>query len=169
MILSVCFIDNNYLPQTDSGGMTMKVILSADVKGQGKKGDIINVNDGYARNYLLPRGLAMEASTAGLNAVNIQKASKAHHESVQITQAQSLAKKLEGTNVSIQAKTGGGGRLFGSITSKEIASAIMEQTGAEVDKKSIVLDEIIKHTGDFTVAIHLVHGISCRIIVRVTG
>ncbi|MDP2891667.1 MAG: 50S ribosomal protein L9 [Bacillota bacterium] len=147
----------------------MKVILTQDVKGQGKKGDVINVNDGYARNYLLPKNLAAPASAASLNAVSIQKAAKTHHEEQQKKLAKETAKILEGSVIELSAKAGEGGKLFGSITSKEIAAAIKQSKGLDVDKRDIILEDPIKHTGDFSVSMHLAEGVSCRIIIKVAG
>ncbi len=145
----------------------MKVILSKDVKGQGKKGDVINVSDGYARNFLLPQGLAVEASNANLSVVNTQKAAVKHKADMEVLQARELKQKLDGTVVTIHAKAGEHGKLFGSITSKEIAAAIQQATGEEIDKRKIELEEHIKHAGEHPVSISLYHNVSAKITVKV--
>ena len=146
----------------------MKVILKQDVKGNGKKGEIINVSDGYARNFLFPKGLAIEANAQAMNEYNNAVASKAHHEKLLKEAAEQSKKKLDEATVTITAKAGTGGRLFGSVTSKEIAAEIKNSLGLDVDKKKIVLDSDIKAFGSYTVPIRLYTGIIANLKVKVT-
>ena len=129
----------------------MKVIFSADVRGQGKKGEMKEVSDGYARNYLLPRGLAVAATQDNLNAMKLRDAAKKRQMELEKAAAQANAKKLEGIIVKVKAKAGDSGRLFGSVTSKEIADALAEQHGIEIEKNKIVQAEPIKSFGSYTV------------------
>ncbi|MEE1279735.1 MAG: 50S ribosomal protein L9 [Oscillospiraceae bacterium] len=145
----------------------MKVILKADVKGNGKKGEIINVSDGYARNFLFPKGLAVEANAQAMNEYNNALASKEHHEKELRAAAEEQKKKLDAANITIKAKAGSGGRLFGSVTSKEIAGEIKNVLSLDIDKKKIVLDSDIKAFGTFTVPIKLYSGIVASLKVTV--
>ena len=129
----------------------MKVIFSADVRGQGKKGEMKEVSDGYARNYLLPRGLAVAATQDNLNAMKLRDAAKKRQMELEKAAAQENAKKLEGVIVKVKAKAGEKGRLFGSVTSKEIADALAEQHGIEIEKNKIVQAEPIKSFGSYEV------------------
>ena len=129
----------------------MKVILLQDVKGQGKKGEMINVSDGYARNFLFPRKLAMEATTDAINSKNIQDAAARRREAEERAAADALRKKLKEMPVRLQAKAGTGGRLFGSITTKEISEALKAQHGVEIPKAKLVQEEPIKSFGTFEV------------------
>lgn len=133
----------------------MIVILLKDVKGTGKAGEIVKVSDGYARNMLLPRGMAKEATEGNVRNLEKQKALAAEKIAQDKAAAEELAKELEDVTVEIVAKGGEGGRLFGSITSKDISDALKEQTGKVVDKKKIVLDAPIKNTGLVTVPLKL--------------
>lgn len=133
----------------------MIVILLKDVKGKGKAGDIVKVNDGYARNMLLPRGLAKEATEGNVRSLEKQKAIAAEKLAAEKAAAEKLAAELDDITVDIVAKGGEGGRLFGSITSMDISDALKEQTGKVVDKKKILLDAPIKNTGQFLVPIKL--------------
>ena len=146
----------------------MKVILKADVKGNGKKGEIINVSDGYARNFLFPKGLAVEANAQAMNEYNNAASSKAHHEKVLKDAAEEAKKKLDASSVTIKAKAGSGGRLFGSVTSKEIAIEIKNTLKLDVDKKKIVLDSDIKAFGTYTVPVKLHSGVTANLKVIVT-
>lgn len=146
----------------------MKVILKADVKGNGKKGEIINVSDGYARNFLFPKGLAVEANAQAMNEYNNAVSSKEHHEQVLKDAAKEAKLKLDATEIVIKAKAGSGGRLFGSVTSKEIAAEIKKVTALDIDKKKIVLDSDIKAFGTFTVPVKLYQGIVADLKVKVT-
>ena len=113
----------------------MKVVLKQDVKSIGKKDELHEVSDGYARNYLLPRGLAVAADAAAVNEVRTKAAASEHHAAEELANAQALAKKLNGQIVAIKAKAGQGGRLFGSVTSKDIAAALTQKVGEPVDKR----------------------------------
>ena len=145
----------------------MKVILTEDLKGRGYAGDIVNVSDGYARNFLLPKGLAKEATPQNLNiARQQQKANEKKHMTEKLS-AEEAANKLSGLEVVVKAKSGEKGRLFGSVTSKEIADAIKDQHGIEIDKKKISLDEHIKELGEFKLQIKVHPGITADITVSV--
>jgi len=146
----------------------MKVILKADVKGNGKKGEIINVSDGYARNFLFPKGLAVEANAQAMNEYNNAVSSKEHHDKVLRDAAEENKKKLDSAEITITAKAGQGGRLFGSVTSKEIAAEIKKTLALDIDKKKIVLDSDIKAFGTFNVPVKLYTGItaSLKVIVK---
>ncbi len=133
----------------------MKVLLEQDVKGTGKKGEVINVSDGYARNFLLPRKLATPADVQAVNAASIQKSAAAHRKFQAGVQARDLAKQLEGAQVTVRAKVGENGRLFGTVTGREIAAALKEQTGIEIDKKKITLAEPIRALGETAVRVSL--------------
>jgi large subunit ribosomal protein L9 len=142
----------------------MKVILTADVKGRGFAGDIINVSDGYARNYLFTQKLAKEATTENLEIAKQQQKALEKRRLLERLSAEEAAKKLSGLRVVVKAKSGGSGRLFGSVTSKEISEAILVQHGIEIDKKKIVMEENIKETGEFKLHVKLHAGISAEII-----
>jgi large subunit ribosomal protein L9 len=133
----------------------MKVLLEQDVKGTGKKGEVIEVSDGYARNFLLPRKLATPADAQAVNAASISKSAAAHRKFQQGVAARDLAKQLEGTVVMVKAKVGENGHLFGAITGKEIAAALLEQKQLEVDKKKIALADPIRALGEYTVRVSL--------------
>lgn len=133
----------------------MKVLLGQDVKGTGKKGEVVEVSDGYARNFLLPRKLATPADAAAINAASISKSAAAHRKFQAGVEARDMAKQLEGTVVTIGAKVGENGKLFGAIGGKEIAAAIASQQGTQVDKKKISLPDPIKATGEYTVRVSL--------------
>ena len=145
----------------------MKVILLQDVKGQGKKGEIVNVSDGYARNYLFPRKMAEEANTQNLNNAQVRKEAAAHRIVVEKEKAQELAKNLEQNGIVIKGNAGAKGRLFGAITNTEISAALEEQTGYAVDKKKIVLPQPIKELGIYDVTIKLFQGVQANIKVKV--
>ena len=145
----------------------MKVILNADVKGKGKKGEIVYVSDGYARNFLFPKKLATEATAANLNAAKIAEDAKKHRRDVEKQEAIELGKKLEAAELTVKGKCGEGTRLFGSITSAEIAEAIKEAHGVEVDKKKIVLSEPIKELGSYTVQVKVYAEIAVSVKVNV--
>lgn len=133
----------------------MKVILQADVKGQGKKGQMVNVSDGFARNFLFPKNLAVEASANNINLMNQKKASEEKRIERERAEAKAIAEKIKDVPVKIDAKAGSGGRLFGSITSSDIAEALKTQMGIEVDRHKIVLDENIKQFGTYQVKVKL--------------
>lgn len=127
----------------------MKVILSQDVKGQGKKGQLVNVSDGYARNFLLPRKLAVEASADNMNRMKQEDKAKQAKEAAERAEAEAIAAKLQACVVKIYAKSGTGGRLFGAVTSKEISESLKAQFGLDVAKAKIVQDEPIKAFGTY--------------------
>lgn len=129
----------------------MKVIFLEDVKGKGKKGDLKDVSDGYARNFLLPKKLAKEATTDNLNTFKLQEKAKAAQIAREKAEAQENAKKLESVQVKVAAKAGANGRLFGAVTSKEISEALAKQHGMNIEKNKIVLSEPIKSYGAFDV------------------
>ena len=129
----------------------MKVILQQDVKGQGKKGQLVEVSDGYGRNFLLPRKLAVEATAENVNTMKMQDKAKAARLAEEKAAAQALAERLEGVQVKIKARAGQGGKLFGSITSKEISEELKAQFGLDVGKSKIVLSDPIKSFGAFDV------------------
>ena len=129
----------------------MKVILQQDVKGQGKKGQMVEVAEGYGRNYLLPRKLAVEANAENVNTMKMQDKAKKAKEAEEKAQAEATAEKLKGCQVKIYAKAGQGGRLFGSVTNKEISEALKAQHKLDVNKSKIVLPDPIKGFGTFEV------------------
>lgn len=145
----------------------MKVILKQDVKGTGKAGELHEVSDGYARNFLLPRGLATEANAQAMNELKNREASAAFKKKEAEKEAESIAQKLNGSKICISAKAGTGGRLFGSVTTAEIAQAIKQNIGCEIDKKKISLDKDIKNFGEYTVSVKLFGGISAELTVEV--
>ena len=146
----------------------MKVILQKDIKGQGKKGELKEVSDGYARNYLLPRGLAVEATADNLNTMRLKDKARQAQIAKEKAQAQEYAEKLSAVVVHVKAKAGTGGRLFGAITSKEIAEALNAQHGIAIEKNQIVQAEPIKSFGTFQVKCKLGYEISGTIHVMVT-
>lgn len=133
----------------------MKVILLEDVKALGKKGEIVNVNDGYARNFILPKKLGLEATGKNLNDLKLQKANVEKVAAEQLKDAQEFAKKIAAGKVELAIKFGEGGRAFGSVSSKEIAAAAKEQLGFEIDKKKIQLKDALKTVGTHEVPIKL--------------
>lgn len=145
----------------------MKVILKEDLNGTGKKGELVNVSDGYARNYLLPRGLAIEADSRALNELKGREQSEKHRIEMQEQNARDAAKLISGKTVKVYAKAGAKGKLFGSVTSKEISQAIKEQLGIEIDKRKIVLQDDIKTYSTVEVEAKLHAGISSKFYVAV--
>ena len=146
----------------------MKVILQKDIKGQGKKGELKEVSDGYGRNYLLPRGLAIEATADNLNTMRLKDKARQAQIAKEKAEAQENAEKMAGVMVHVKAKAGSAGRLFGAITSKEIAEALEEQHGIKIEKNQIVQAEPIKQFGNFQVKCKLGYEISGTINVMVT-
>jgi len=144
----------------------MKVILMADVKGQGKKGDLINASDGYAKNFLLPKGLAKIADKSAINELEGKKSAAAYHKNQEELRAKELAEKLEGKKVTFKAKSGENGKLFGSITAQDVATEIKMQLHLEVDKKKIQLDSI-KTLGTTDAIVKIYPGISAKVKVEV--
>ncbi len=145
----------------------MKVILTQDVKGSGKKGDLIQVADGYAKNFLLKKGMAVIADANAVNVKNTKDAAARHHAAVEMQKAQDLAKTLSGKTVSLTAKAGANGRLFGSVTPKEIAEALKKAFAVEIDKRKISLDTEIKTFGSFPFEVKLHTGVSAKMTVTV--
>ena len=133
----------------------MKVILLEDVKSLGKKGEVVNVNDGYARNFVLPKKLGVEATGKNMNDLKLQKANEEKVAKEHLEAAQAFAKEMENDHVVVSIKAGEGGRTFSSVSSKEIATAYKEQCGKEIDKKKIILPEPIKSFGVYEVAVKL--------------
>jgi len=140
----------------------MKVILLKDVKSMGKKGDIVNASDGYARNYLFPRGLAQEASEGNLHILNNKKEAERRQKLAEIEAAQKLAESLKGKEIKLTVKSGENGRLFGSITGKDIADELNKKFEVNVDKKKIVV-ETIRQLGTYDVEVKLYPEISTKI------
>lgn len=145
----------------------MKVILLKDVKGLGKKDEVVNASDGHARNFLFPRKLAKEASDDNVHILNNQKEKERRSKLAEIEAAQKLSNELKGKVVKLVVKSGEGGRLFGAITSKDISEAIEKQLGIKFDKKKIVTDAI-KHLGVYDVEVKLYPEISTKIKVTLT-
>jgi len=143
----------------------MKVMLLTDVKGQGNKGQVLVVNDGYARNYLLPKKLAVEANNAVINEVEQKKFSISHKQDLEKKAAQELALKLRDTGITIKVKAGEG-KIYGSVTSKEIAEALSKQ-GIQIEKKQVMLKEIIKTLGEHQIEAKLYPGISAKFILYI--
>ncbi|WP_039657850.1 50S ribosomal protein L9 [Clostridium tyrobutyricum] len=140
----------------------MKVILIKDVKALGKKGEVVNASDGYFRNFLLPRGLAKEANDSNLHVLNNQKKAERKQKLEEIEEAQKIAKSLKGKQIKIDIKSGENGRLFGSITGKDISDRLKKDFGISVDKKKIVMDNI-KKVGSYDVEVKLYPEISTKI------
>ena len=147
----------------------MKVIFIKDLKGQGKVGDQKNISDGYAKNYLIPNGYAIEATSANLNDLKGKKESQAYKKEQDIMHAEQLKKSLADLTVTIKTKSGENGKLFGSITSKDISEELKKQHNIEIDKKKIVLPDGIKVTGSFSVDVKLYPSISGKLNVSVVS
>lgn len=145
----------------------MKVILKEDVKGSGKKGDMVNVSDGYARNYLIPRKLAIEADKSAMNELKNREQSEKRRVALELEEAKKAAAELEGKNLRIIAKAGQNGKLFGSVTSKEIAEELNKQHNLNVDKRKIKLNGDIKNYGSYEAEVKLPQGVSAKIFVIV--
>jgi len=145
----------------------MKVILLQDIQGTGKKDQIIEVSDGYARNYLLPRKLAKEATSEALNSLEKARSADRHREEVRKQQAEQQAREMKGKVVQLEVKGGENGKLYGSITNEQIAAALKAQYGIDVDKRKLEQDEPIKTAGQSFVTLKLYSGISTRMIVNV--
>jgi large subunit ribosomal protein L9 len=145
----------------------MKVILQADVKGQGKKGDLVNVSDGYARNFLFPRKLAAEATPAALAEYERNEKAKAAKLASEKAKAQEMAELLKGKGVALSAKGGSAGRLFGSVSNIEVTDALNKQFGTIIDRRDVSLAEPIKQQGSYTAKVKLGHGVSAEINIEV--
>ncbi|MBQ7485420.1 MAG: 50S ribosomal protein L9 [Oscillospiraceae bacterium] len=146
----------------------MKVILKQDVKGKGKKGQMVEVAEGYARNFLLPKDLAIPATADAMNTMRLQEKARQRAEAEAKAAAQAAAEKLKGCQVKIPAKGGEGGKLFGAVTTKEISGALLEQYGVEIDSKKLVLEEPIKAFGSYQIKAKLGYEISGTVYVLVT-
>ena len=147
----------------------MKVILLEDVKGVGKKDQIVNASEGYAKNYLFPKKLALEANTGNMKQLDNKKKAEEAKAKEEFEKARSLADKLEKLNVKVEVKVGENGKLFGAVTNKEISSAIKAQYNMDIDKKKIVLAETIKTTGEKEVSVKLHPKVSAKLKVNITG
>lgn len=145
----------------------MQIILIKDLKGRGKKGDMINVNDGYAVNYLFPNGIAQPANSANINVVKNAKAAETFKQETIKNAAQELSKKINNTTINIKVKLGENGKMFGSVTNKEISSEL-EKIGFDVDKKCIIMEAPIKTTGKYQLKIKLHAEAVCKININVT-
>ena len=146
----------------------MKVILQQDVRGQGKKGQLVEVSDGYARNFLLPKKLAVPATAENVNTMKQQEKARKAQEAAEKAEAEALSKKLEGLMVKIPAKAGEGGRLFGAVTAKEISEALAAQHGLTIAKAKLVPDEPIKACGGYQVKAKLGYEVTGTVNVMVT-
>jgi large subunit ribosomal protein L9 len=147
----------------------MIVILLKDVKGIGKTGEVVKVSDGHARNLLLPKGLATEATEGNVRNLEKQKAIQEANRQKELAEARELAEKIAGLKVTIVTKSGEGGRLFGSITTKDIADALAEQHKITIDKRKFVLENPIKHTGDFEIDIKIYTEVTAKLKVTVAA
>ena len=147
----------------------MDIILIQDVKSLGKKGEIVKVSDGYARNFILPKKLGLEANAKNLNDLKLQKAAQAKLEKEQLEAAQALGEKIEGSAVTVRIKTGENGKVFGSVSVKEIAEAMKEQLGLDVDKKKISIANPIRNEGTFSATVKLHPQVSSELTVKVEG
>ena len=145
----------------------MKVILNADVKGQGKKGQIVNVSDGYARNFLFPKNLAKEATADNLNVAKLKEEAEIARIAREKAAAEDLAKKLSAIKAEVKAKAGSNGRLFGSVTASDIAEALKSQHKIEIDRHKIVLEDNIKQFGTYEVKVKLYNEVSGKLSVVV--
>ncbi len=146
----------------------MKVILKTDVKGSGKAGDVIEVSDGYARNFLLKKGLAEVATSGGVNEINQRKKAEAYHKAENEKALKELSAKLTGTGVTVPIRAGENGRTFGSVTTQHIAAALSE-LGFEIDKKRITLKEPIKNVGQYEADVRFMEGVVSKIKVNVVA
>ena len=146
----------------------MEIVLLEDVKALGKKGQIVKVNDGYARNFILPKKLGVEATAKNLNDLKLQKANAEKIAAEQLAEAKALAEKIGELSVTLKMKAGEGGRAFGSVSSKEIAQAAKDQLGLEIDKKKMVLPEALKTFGTHEVPVKLHKDVTAKLTVKVT-
>lgn len=147
----------------------MKVILRQDIKGLGKKGDVVTASDGYARNFLIPKGMVVEASAGNVRDLNLRKKTAEKKQERVTDAARNMAKKLEGLNVVVRAKVGETGRLFGSISNKDIAEALCENHQIKIDRKKIILKDPIKELGNYTITVKLHSNVSTSLNVEVSG
>ena len=145
----------------------MKVILLQDVKGKGKKGQMLEVSDGYARNFMLPKKLAMEATPDAINTMRMNDKAAAEKAARERAEAMDISRKLRELTVTVTAKGGGNGRLFGSVTNAEVAEALEKQSGIKLDKRKIVLNENIKNVGTYTATCKLGYEITAPLTVKI--
>ena len=145
----------------------MKVILLQDVKGKGKKGQMLEISDGYARNFLLPRKLAVEATADAINTMRMNDKAAAEKAAKERAEAMEISKKLRDMTLTVTAKGGGAGKLFGSVTNQEIADALKEKSGIVLDKRKIVLSDTIKNVGTYTVTCKLGYEITAPLTVKI--
>ena len=145
----------------------MKLILLEDVKSVGKKGDLINASEGYAKNFLLPKKLAVEATKSNLNDYELKQKADAKRRQEELEKAQETAAALKDKVVTIKVKTGGNGKLFGSVTNKEVADAIVEQTKLEIDKKKVSIGDPIKMVGERTAVVKLNPKVSAELTIKI--
>lgn len=145
----------------------MKVILKADVKSLGKKGELVNTSDGYARNFLFPKGLAVEANATAMNDFNNKENAKKFHKAEELKAAKAVAEKLDGKTFKLTAKAGANGKLFGSVTAKDVAAKIKNDIGEDIDKRKITMTDI-KAFGTVQAEIKVYQGVSAKIFVQVT-
>jgi len=144
----------------------MKVILKADVKSLGKKGDLVNTSDGYARNFLFPKGLAIEADAQAMNEFNNKETAKKFHKAEEIKAANELKDRIEGKTFKVAAKAGANGKLFGSVTAKDVSAAIKEEMGENIDKRKISMQDI-KAFGTTQIEVKVYQGITAKVFVQV--
>ncbi len=144
----------------------MKVILKADVKGLGKKGELVNASDGYARNFLFPKGLAVEANATAMNDFNNKENAKKYHKAEEIKAAQADAQKLEGKTFKLNAKAGANGKLFGSVTAKDVSAKIKAEMNLDIDKRKIAMADI-KQFGTTEAEVKVYQGITAKIYIQV--
>ena len=145
----------------------MKVILQQDIRGKGKKGQMIEVSDGYARNYMLPRKLAVEATADNVNTMRMTDKARQEKQQKEREEAFAISKRMADLVVTVRCKGGGAGRLFGSVTTQEIADSLRKQTGIDLDKRKIVLEEQIKTVGDYKVKCKLGYEITAELKLKV--
>ena len=145
----------------------MRVVLRDDVENLGKKGDLVDVADGYARNYLVPRGLALKASAGSQKQADAMRRNREARDRRERESAQALAAQFEGRTITIKARAGGEGRLFGSVTATDIAEAVQKQTGAEIDRRKLALEEPLKELGGIDVQVRLHHDVVATVHVEV--
>ncbi|MBQ8077904.1 MAG: 50S ribosomal protein L9 [Eubacterium sp.] len=145
----------------------MKVILQADVKSLGKKGDLVNASDGYARNFLFPKGLAVEANATAMNDFKNKEKAKQFHKAEELKAANEVKDRLEGKTVKLTARAGANGKLFGSVTSKDVAAKIKEEFGENIDKRKITMQDI-KAFGTVQADIKIYQGVTAKIFVQVS-
>lgn len=145
----------------------MKVILLQDIKGTGKKDQIMEISDGYARNYLLPRKLAREATAEALNSIEKSKSADQHREAVRRAEAERLAREIKGKVIQLSVRGGDNGKIYGSVTNDQIANALKEQLKVDVDKRKVEIEEPIKTAGQHFFTLKLMAGISTRLLVNV--